>query len=84
MASVIRDLNEAAGSSENHANFYKSVWPDLSAFLHTYEVQLRPWLAGTDIESSHSEEQLSSLVTLASKTMRLAEYGVLSLAADAV
>lgn len=79
MAGVINALKDKAGIGDKYSSFYREVWPALSAYLHTYETQLQPWLAGQNVESNYTEVQLSKLVCLASKTMALAELGVVSL-----
>ncbi len=81
-ATIIRELLAAVGHSDKHSSFYQRVWPSLSAYSHSYEESLHPWLSGQDIEPNFTEEHLLSLLTRASLTAKLVEAGVLSLLAD--
>jgi hypothetical protein len=82
MASVIDALNKKSGTADKHQGFYKKVWPELSAFVHTFEIQLQAWVATSDVESSYTEEQLVQLIDRAANTMVFAELGIRSLTQD--
>lgn len=81
-ATIIRELLVAVGQSDKHSSFYKRVWPSLSAYTHSYEESLHPWLSGRDIEPSFAEDRLLSLLTRASLMAKLIEAGVRSLIVD--
>jgi hypothetical protein len=81
MATIIRDLIEAVGHSAKHEYFYKKVWPRLSAYTHTYEESLLPWLRGPDIDGQYSEDEQITLLKNASLVASLIVLGVDSLSA---
>lgn len=81
-ATIVRELIEAAEQSDKHAGFYQHVWPRLSAYTHTYEESLAPWLRGQDIEPNFTDEELLSLLKRASLSAQLIGAGVLSLLAQ--
>lgn len=83
-ATIIRELLAAVSQSDKHSSFYKRVWPGLSAYTHSYEESLLPWLSSQDIEPIFTEEHLLSLLTRASLTAKLIEAGVLSLLSDSI
>lgn len=76
---IVRELLEAAGQGGKHEGFYQRVWPNLSAYTHTYEESLAPWLRAQDIDPKFTDEELTSLLTRASLSAQLIEAGVLSL-----
>ena len=80
-ATIVRELVEAAGQSERYAGFYQRVWPRLSAYTHTHEESLAPWLRGQDIESLFTTKELLALLKRASLSAQLIGVGALSLLA---
>lgn len=80
-ATIVRELQEATGRGNTNVDFYKRVWPQLSAYTHAYENSLDPWLRGQDIAPMFTEEELTSLLHRTSLSAKLIEAGVLSLLA---
>ena len=78
-ATIIRELIAAFGQSEKHPEFYKRVWPTLSAYSHTYEKSLESWLMGQDIELEYTEKELLSLLSKIKHSAQLIEAGVMAL-----
>jgi len=80
-ATIVRELVEAVDQDSKHASFYQRVWPELSAYTHTYEEALSPWLRGQDIESKFTNEELLALLKRVSLLANFIKVGVFSLLA---
>jgi hypothetical protein len=78
-ATIVRELLDAVGQGSKHPAFYQRVWPSLSAYVHTYEESLFPWLRGQNIEPKFTELELNSLLQRVSLTAKLIETGALLL-----
>ncbi|MEK8034185.1 hypothetical protein AACH06_25445 [Ideonella sp. DXS29W] len=82
MATIVRELIEAGGKAGDHPDFYRRVWPHLSAFTHSYEASLDPWLQGQDVEANFEDGDLMSLLKRTHLMCQCIEAGVLSMRAD--
>jgi len=80
-ATIVRELLAAVAPTGAHDGFYQRVWPSLSAYTHTYEESLVPWISGPDVEAKFESKNLLSLLHRASLTAQLIEAGVLALLA---
>ena len=76
MSSLIKALEKKLGDLNVHENLYQNTWPVLSAYTHTYEDQVLHWLAGNDVSSDYSPEQVQWLISTASPVLKLCAASV--------
>lgn len=79
MANVTKALGACFNKDHVQQVLHTKLWPVLSAYTHTYELQIQRWLGDTVIEPNYTDQELLWLLEKANSTMQLATSAVLAL-----
>lgn len=71
MSSLVSELGKKLSDWNAHAVLYKRTWPIISAYTHTYEHQIQPWLFASEVCPNYTSEQVSWLLANASPCLKL-------------
>lgn len=83
MQSIIDALGKVYnGNNKSASKLYTNTWKILSAYTHTYELQIQRWLTTNAIESNYQSEEIIELLNKANDAIRLVEAGVRAIASE--
>lgn len=83
MKSIIDALGKAYNDDKESASkLYTNTWKILSAYTHTYELQIQRWLTTNAIESNYQSDEITELLNRANDAIRLVDAGIRAIASE--
>jgi hypothetical protein len=80
MANIFKDLDSEFKSKKSaYEKIYQNSWKTLSAYTHSYHLQLQRWMTTQHVEGVYTDEEVIDLIKHATNMGSLAAAGVESL-----
>lgn len=83
MANIFKDLDSVSESKKSaYELIYQNSWKALSAYTHSYHLQLQRWMTTQHVEGVYTDDEIIELIKHSTNMGNLAAAGVESLKID--